>query len=548
MLESLKIRNFALLEKASLKFSEGLNVITGRTGAGKSILINSLAMVLGERVDRKIVRSGSDFCEVVAVFSGSIPKAAEDFLKEKDLYEEELILRRKFYSRGRSNSYINDRNVPLSTLGHLGDMLVDIHSQHQHQSLLKPAVQGDLLDRYASVLDKVKELKELWFQKRDLEARRASMTEKQHRTDEEITRLLNEKAEIDSVNPEPGLEEEIEKEYRVLSNIENIYSVAEEIYEVMYDKEESISEIIASYLQDARSIAEVDERLKPVCSHLNSALAGIEEASINLSSYIESTEFDTARLEEIMEKRSRLASLKRKFGPSLEDVIQYRQHLEERIESYGNYEKQIRELDIEIRNISSHLEKAAVSISRIREKAAEKLTGKVSGNLSVLGMEDAQFRVALNRLSDIGPGGRESAEFFLAPNPGEPEMEFSKIASGGEISRVMLAVKSALADADETPLLIFDEIDAGIGATIGEKVGEKLKKLSGFHQIITVTHLAQIASRAETHIKVHKKAVSGRTVTKISEIKDEERVREVARMLGGKDNRSASVRAKEILR
>ncbi len=548
MLESLKIRNFALLEKASLKFSKGLNVITGQTGAGKSILINSLAMVLGERVDRKIVRSGSDSCEVVAVFAGSIPKAAADFLKEKDLCEEDLILRRKFYSRGRSNSYINDRNVPLSTLNHLGDMLVDIHSQHQHQALLKPAVQGELLDRYASAEDEVKKLKELWFQKRDLEVRRASMAEKQYRTDEEITRLLNEKNEIDSVNPEPGLDEEIEKEYRILSNIENIYSVAEEIYEVMYDKEESISEIIASYLQDARSISEVDERLKPVCGQLNSALVAIEEASMNLGSYIESTEFDTTRLEEVMEKRSRLAGLKRKFGPSLEDVVQYRKQLEERLKSYDNYEKQIKELAEEIKKVSEKLENSSAVISRLRKTAAENLTREVTENLSALGMETAKFRVGLNGLSDIGPGGSERAEFYLTPNPGEPEMEFTRIASGGEISRVMLAVKSSLADADETPLLIFDEIDTGIGATLGEKVGEKLKELSDIHQIITVTHLPQIACKADDHVKVHKKSADGRTVTKIVQVKGDERVREIARMLGGKADKSASLRAKEILK
>ncbi len=532
MLESLKITNFALIEDASLEMGRGFNVITGETGAGKSILVGALSMVLGEWVGQEIVRSGSGMCEVEAAFSNDLGIEIKEFLKEKELSESELILRRKFYSKGMSKCYINDHHITLSTLRELGNLLVDIHSQNQHQTLLKKKNQMKILDKFSESENILNEIQNLWNKFNKLKDEKVHKINAKKHTEKEIERLKFEISEIDSACLHDGIDDEVEKDYSILSNIGILNCGVEELYGMLYENDESVIEKLADSVKKLEELGIIDGKFKDIRDLIERGICEIESASESLRSYRDETDFDSSRLEEVLNLRNDIMNLKRKYGNDISTILEYRSFLEKKILEYENFDDIIKDLEIEIRNVNESLNSHASVVTEKRKKASLKLAKIVEKKLKTLGMEGAGFKVKLIP-AELGPKGAEKVEFVISPNPGQPEMELSKIASGGEISRIMLAIKSALADCDNIPILVFDEIDTGIGATIAKPVGKEIKNLSKYHQIIVITHLPQIADFADVHIKVQKCVSDKITRTVIEKLGGENREKEITRMFSG---------------
>ncbi len=533
MLKNIKIRNFALLQEASLELKKGLNVITGQTGAGKSILVGALSMVLGERVNRKIVREGTKFCEVEAEYGTIIKDDIKKFLEEKDLGSEELVLRRKFYARGRSRCYINGRYVNVGTLKVLGNILVDIHSQNEHQTLLKKRKQRAILDQFSGTVKQVEKLAGLWEEYIKIKKKKQKRSEEINRINSEIDRLTHEVEEIDSVHLKEGIEEELDKKYNILNNAEFIKKTIEELSASLYENEGALIETLSKVLKKAEDIKEIDEQFTELTKILENTVYKVEAAYEELRTSRFADDFDPRQLKKISDKRDKIIDLKRKFGPDIQDIIKYREELEEKLKKFDNSDKNIREMEIKIKDYQTKMDKIAQKISKKRLQGAEKLAENVEKKLSRLGMENAEFSVEL-KPKDMGPTGTETVVYFITPNPGEPRRKLTQVASGGEISRIMLAIKSSLAHSDNIPILIFDEIDTGIGATIGKNVGVELKNLAAYHQVITITHLPQIARKAGNHIKVIKKTAADRTRTEIKLLDGENRKKELQRLFGGK--------------
>lgn len=547
MLESIKISNFALIEDLSLEIGSGFNVITGETGAGKSILVGALSMVLGEWVGKEIVRAGTGACEVEAVFSGDTGIEIKKFLKEKELGDGELILRRKFYSKGMSKCYINDYRVTLSTLRELGNLLIDIHSQNQHQALLKRSNQMKILDRFSGNEDILKELKSLWDRFNRLKGEREEKISAKNLTENEIERLKFEISEIDSAGLYDGIDDEVERDYRILNNSGALYSGIEELYGILYEEDGAVIERLSDSSKKMEELVAIDSRLKDVRDAVEKAVYEVESACENLRSYKDETDFDSNRLEEVLKLREKITDLKRKYGNEINAILEYRNSMERKILEYENFDDIISTLDSDIKTTENSLGSLASSLTGKRKKAAGKLSKVVQEKLDTLGMDGATFKVRLQPRG-ISSTGQEDIEFFINPNPGQPDMELSKIASGGEISRIMLAIKSALAACDNIPILVFDEIDAGIGATIAGHVGKEIKNLSGFHQVIVISHLPQIAGFADVHIKVKKRVSKGTTHTLIYRLSDDDRVKEIARMFGGKQDEISRIQARQVLK
>ncbi|MGM0440943.1 MAG: DNA repair protein RecN [Elusimicrobiota bacterium] len=533
MLRDIKIKDFALLKKASLNLKDGLNVITGQTGAGKSILVGALSMVLGERVGREIVRDGAKFCEVEAEYGEKLNSEIKSFLKDRELGTDVLILRRKFYARGRSRCYINDHHVTVRCLKELGNLLVDIHSQNEHQTLLKHKKQREILDRFSGARKLVGKLGKIWEKYINLQEEIKNRKAEVSRINSEIDRLRHEAEEIDFVKLKKGMEEELEKEYRILSNAEFIQQTAKELSAVLYENDEAIIEKLSHILSRAEEISSIDENFSGLSEMLEDTVYKVETVYEELRSYLATNDFNPHRLKEIADKRDKIIDLKRKYGPEIEDIIDYREMIDNKLKNFNNSEKDIKKMNEKLNSYLDELKNIADRVTEKRKEGAEKLSGDIEKKLKKLGMESAEFNVKL-KSKEVGPTGKETVRFFIKPNPGEPDMKLSKVASGGEVSRIMLAIKSSLAHSDNIPILIFDEIDTGIGATVGKAVGEEIKTLSEYHQVITISHLPQIAEKADNHIKVIKKSSGDRTRTEIKLLDGESREKEIKRLYGGK--------------
>ncbi len=530
-----------------MEVEPGLNVITGETGAGKSILIGALSMVLGERVGREIVREGESYCEVEAVFSESSGESRiGSFLKGLGIEPGELFIRRVFEIAGRSKCYINDRRVTLATIKDLGELLVDIHSQNQHQDILKPSRQTEILDDYISCGDILKETSGAWKEYESSVKEKEQLLERQEKTRLEAERLSFELNEIDAAELSPGIENEVEAEYRVLSNAEALCRGIGELYSLIYESEGSVTENLSSAVSLAGELAGIDASLKPLCESLNAALAESESTGELLRGRLDYDTETPGRLEEILELRDRISTLKRKYGGSVEEVLSYRDRIERQLREFEEFGDIIEKLEEETSAALKRYKKHSLKLFKKRSEGAEKLSGEVTGRLGRLGMEGAEFEAVVIK-SDPGPSGGSRVQFLIKTNPGTSKMDLKRVASGGEVSRVMLAVKSALAGADDVPVLIFDEIDAGIGADTAEEVAEELRRLAGYHLVISVTHLPQIAGRADLHLSVRKSKSEGSTAAVIEKLDREGRVEELARMLGGKEKEMPLKHARRLI-
>ena len=550
MLVELRIRNYAVVEDLSLTLGPGLNVLTGETGAGKSIVVDALSLLLGERASSGVVRAGADKASVEAAFDVTGMDALKARLDELGFAAEDgqLILRREVAAEGRNRAWVNGSPATASVVGELGSSLVDMHGQHEHQTLLRQVEQRAILDAYADAGDALRGVAAAHAAVRsriqELHAREARSQELAERG-EFLTFQLQ---EIDAAKIHAGEDEELEAEAARYEHLEELLSGAGAIHETLYGGEDAVADRIAEARTQLSRMARLDPALEELVRLTDEAYHAVAEAGRRVGDYASGVEHDPARLEEIRARLDALFRLRRKYGPELADVLETARKVREELAELEEAGHDVERLRAGVETARAELVAAAAELTRARQGAADELAGGVKRVLPDLGLTAATFEIRLRTLDEIGASGAEAVEFLVSPNPGFEPMALARIASGGELSRVMLALKSILAEVDRVPVLIFDEIDAGVGGVVATAVARKLAEVSERHQVFVVTHLPQLACRAGAHLLVEKKQGEDNTVASVRALDGEARVTEVARMLGGDPESSTSrEHAREML-
>jgi DNA repair protein RecN (Recombination protein N) len=558
MLKELNIKNFAIIDQLRVEFAPGLNVFTGETGAGKSIVVDALNLALGERASADLIRTGCQEAVVEAAFelNGRGTKEIVSLLSDQGIEAisgEDLIVRRVLSSSGKNKVYINGSLANLTTLSALGANLADIHGQHEHQSLLALDRQMDMLDSFGG-LESIREaVSQSYYRLLDVRKELAAleMGERDRAQREDMLRF--QKNEIEAAMLKPGEDAELANEQKVLANSEKLAGLAAMVDETLYAADASVLSNLKKAVNGLREIAEIDNRLSGPAQLCESGRAQIEEAAREVSSYRESAEFDPKRLEEIGDRLDLIQKLKKKYGSTIEEIIQFGAEATADLERMERSTEEIERLKSEIQAIKFGLTDKAEELTKKRGAAGRDLEKKVEAELGHLGMKKTVFSVKITQEPGgdtldgrkLGPRGADRVEFLISPNPGEEPKPLAKTASGGELSRIMLALKTILIEGDEIPTLVFDEVDAGIGGAVAEEVGKKLKRIAAKHQVFCITHLPQIASMATSHYGVAKSIKKDRTSTEVRLLEAQERVDEIARMLGGKTITDATIKHAE---
>lgn len=541
MLRELHIENLAVIENATVTLGPRLNVFTGETGAGKSILIGGINAVLGQRVSRDTVRSGADKAYVSAVFDGvseEINTKLRDIGIEPD---DELIISREIGADGRSTARINTRAVSVSAIREIGDLLINIHGQHDSQVLLDPLRHLGILDSFAQteavLADYQSSFKELQSVAREMSKIRQSEREKAQRT-AYLQSVVN---DIGVLNIEPGEDSAVEERFKLLDNaVELSRAVRAAVQYLIGDDDTGGASSLASEAYSELSDSEeIMPALKPLCERLNSVQIEINDIADELSKLSETLDIDASEYDRLTSRRDELTRIKRRYGPSLEDVIKSYEDSAAELEIIGGTELELENLAKKKDELLATVSKKAEKLSALRKDAALRFKAQVEEELRFLNMPDVRIEVRME-LGKLTHSGMDSAEFLISANRGEEPKPLAKIASGGELSRIMLALKSVLADRDDIPTLIFDEIDAGVSGRAAQKIGVKLREISRRRQVICVTHLAQLAIVGDNHILIEKRSGADRTVTEIKTLDFEGRKLEIARILGG-DNITETV-------
>ncbi|HUG39075.1 MAG TPA: DNA repair protein RecN [Longimicrobiales bacterium] len=550
MLIELRIENFAVIERLSVRLDRGLNVLTGETGAGKSIIVGALALLLGERASAEAVRAGAERAVVEGVFDVAGREDIRALLRQQGLETEDglLILRREVAVEGRNRAWVNGSASTAGVVGVLGSRLVDLHGQHEHQALLRTDAQRDILDAYAGHGPTVERLgaahAALRQAREELETLDARRREVEQRAD--FLRFQLQEIEAAAVEPdeEPGLEEES----RRLAHAEDLARLSEGLHHALYEADRSVTAVLGELRRDLDALIAIDRAQESAREMLEAAYYTVEELGRRMGDYASRIEHDPARLDAIQRRQDLLYRLKHKYGPALADVAETGRRAREELdllEGPGFERKALEKREAEAR---TELERLAATVSGGRREAAGRLAREVMEVLPQLGLTGGRFTVGLEPLPEPGPNGAERVEFLVAVNAGFEPKALARVASGGELSRVMLALKTILARVDHVPTLVFDEIDAGIGGRVAVQVGGKLREVAGHHQVFAITHLPQIASRADHHLLVRKTESAAVTTTSLEELAGENRVRELARMLGGDPESDTSLdHARELL-
>lgn len=555
MLQSLYLENIALIEKLGIELFPGFNVLTGETGAGKSIIIDAVNFVLGERTSRDLIRNGAARAKVEAVFNlneGDAAFAALDALGIE--YDgNELILSRELSAAGRNACRVNGTLVPVASLKSVSDTLVDIHGQHEHQALLDAENHISYLDAYchAESLPIIEKIDAIVSRRNELMLKRNSGFSSEREREREMDMLRYQIEEIASANLEAGEEERLNAEKTVLLNAERIRTALETAHMALSGAEEgSALSAIDTARRSMRDIAALNKDYEALGDKIEELYYAAEDISFVLRDTSENIESDMQRLEEIEQRLKLISDLKRKYGRTVEDVIDFGKDAGTKLNELENAEALAAELDAKLDKLKAEYNVAADELSKVRRAAGDRLKRDVLNELKDLGMAKAMFDVALSDASGGEPrnGGRETAEFMLSANPGEPLKPLEKVASGGELSRIMLCFKSIFADNDRVPTLIFDEIDTGISGRTAAVVGEKMLGIAKKHQVICVTHLAQIAALAEAHLMVRKYDDGKNTFVETRQLNEEEKVQRIAQMMDGEsDSPSALTHARELI-
>jgi DNA repair protein RecN (Recombination protein N) len=571
VLKTLLIKNYALIEEIEVEFESGLNIITGETGAGKSILIDALSLVLGDRASAEVIRRGADKAVVEALFGISGNRRVKSFIQTQDLdVENELILRREISAKGNNRCFINDSPVALSVMQAVGDLLVDLHGQHDHQSLLKTETHIDLLDDFGGLaglkeeyLASYNRLTGLFSELEELQSRERQLRDRKDLYEFQIQ-------EIDALGPQRGEEEALEAELRILENSEKLFEATSHLHQVLYEGEQAVYDQVVLARNQLEDLARIDKSFEEMRNECASAVAIISEVAKFIQSYNSKIEFNPDRLEQIRERLGKLALLKKKYGGSVDTIIEHREKIGQEYELAENFDGEIGKLKQRIEAERRACSASAQRLSSKRREHVTKINSSVVAELARLGISNARFDVKVeNRQFGKSNGsppplrayvklGRDSyeatskgidlIEFHISTNLGEELKPLVKVASGGEISRIMLALKTILAKSERLPLLIFDEIDVGVSGRIAVAVGRSLKTLSQFHQVVAITHLPQIAGLADTHFVVEKVEREKRTKTRLRKLELEERVEEVAKLMSGTQVTDAGLKgARELM-
>lgn len=534
MLTLLKIRNLALVDELAWELGPGLIGVTGETGAGKSVIVGALKLVLGERADKSLIRTGEESCSVEAVFELNDPHEVNAILEDGGLTpcdDTQLIVRRVI-GQTANRQFVNDSPVTLALLKRLGEHLVDLHGPHDHQSLLSTERQLSMLDAYAGAETAHQSYRDSF---RAWRAKATELDELRHAenaSEQEIELLRYQIQEIESANLKPEDEQDLEDRWRRAANASRLVETAAAAATAL-NGDDGILERLSEVQRLVRDLEKLDPSIREQTSSLETAVLELQDLEGNLTEYAGELDINPAEAASLEERVNLLESLKRKYGPSLADVLARRDQAAARLDSIENRGEKLETLAKELAACRTTLDAAAKSLSAIRKKSAPKLAKEIAAQLKDLGFKQSSFEVPLQNLADPGPQGFESVEFQFGPNPGEPLLPLRQIASSGEISRVMLAVKSALADQDATPLMVFDEIDANVGGEVARAVGRKMAALGTRHQVVAITHFPQVAATAAAHFVVEKEVSGGRTRSRLFPVQGETRIQELVRMLGG---------------
>lgn len=554
MLKSLHIKNFAVIKDLKLDLGEGLNIFTGETGAGKSILIEALGFVLGARASSEYLRPGSFRLEVEAVFSSSLlPEASR---REYAIRDPLFTLKREMDSRGRGRAFIDSKPVPIAALAFLGNELVDFHGQHEHQSLIKPAMHLELLDRFSGLEGEVEKVKEAFDERRSISSKLESMKLSR----EEKSKLEDlygfQLKEIEDAAIKPGEDAEIDNELPRMKNSEKLRSLAESAYGLLYSQDGSAQEKLGTAARFIDDLGGLDSSASGISELIKQASITLEEVSDRLSSYKESVSSDPLRIEAYLSRQDLLARLKKKYGPELKDVLAKAEHLKAKLSDLECSDEREQDLKEALERINKKLASLSNGLHDKRMSSAKKLAGLVLREIRPLGFPNVKFSVSVEMEEGrFNRAGSDEVEFLFSPNPGQPLKSLGSIASAGEMSRVMLGLKAVLASADRVPILVFDEVDTGVGAVIGRLVGERLSALSSkkrakhAKQALCITHLAQVAAFGSAHFHIRKESRDNSTFVASRRLEGGSRTQEIARMLGGKreSSRLSIKHAEELL-
>jgi DNA repair protein RecN (Recombination protein N) len=552
MLTTLRIKNLALVSDLTLELQPGCNAITGETGAGKSVIIGALNLVLGERADRTLIRTGEESCSVEAVFDVAKLKAPlKKFLEENGLEpceENQLVLKRTFTSAGSNRQFVNGSPTTLATLAAIGEWLVDIHGPHDHQSLLHPAKQLAILDAFGGLANEREAFGELVRRRAAIESEKSALVVDEKTYAQQLDLLRFQVQEISTASLQADEEARVESEFNRASNAAKLLQLSQSALDALGENENSLltqAGAIGRMLQD---LLRVDAGAANMVELHSQAAGSLRELQSELSRYAEKVDVDPARLAELEERLDLIHSLKRKYGASLTEVIAFGGEAKQKLQSLESRDAELARLNAELQKLDTEILRDGKKLSAARKKVIPQLAKAVGKQLEDLGFKQSKFDVAI---SEVGSSrcddrtaqravptttGFDEIEFQFAPNPGEPAKPLRAIASSGEMARVMLALKTVLAAEDEIPVLIFDEVDANVGGETANAVGEKMKQIAAKRQVLCITHLPQVAAPADAHYVVTKQVRNGRTISEIELLGKRERVTELARMLGGQSD------------
>ena len=551
MLTHLHVKNLALIREVEIDFTEGLNILTGETGAGKSIVIGSVSLALGGKVSREMVRPGADYGLAELVFLVNREKQKEKLLELGITPEEDQVIISRKISDGRSINKINGETVTLSQLRETASLLIDVHGQHEHQSLLQKKKHLEILDEFAKEeLGPVKEKLAGAFQnwkKLKKQLQEAQMDEESRLR--EISLLEFEMDEIGKAELVPGEDEELERRYRRMTNARKLMEAAGSAYALTgYEEESGAGAVIGRAVRELQSAASFDEELSGLASLLSDVDGLLNDFNREMSDYLTSLEFDEKEFSETEERLNLLNYLKSRYGHTLEEILAYQEKQEQRLAALQDYDRYLQDLEARLKKAEEELQDLCAEASGIRQRYGKMLCEKIKEHLIDLNFLNVEFEMAFEELPEYTAQGKDSAEFLISTNPGEPLRPLMKIASGGELSRIMLAIKTVLADRDEIDTVIFDEIDVGISGRTAQKVSEKMMLIGRTRQVICITHLAQIAAMADSHYRIEKQVEEGETRTQIRRLSEKESIEELARILGGAEITDAVTKNAEEMR
>src|SRR2546427_5648746 len=549
MLRFLRVRNFALIDQLELHFKDGFNLLSGETGAGKSIIVDALGLLAGSKASTEMVRSGESRAIVEAIFEADLKSELDRHGLDSDDSDGnpgEIIIRREISSDDRNRVFINNQPSTVSVLRELAPSLLDIHGQHEQQSLLDNSKQLALIDVYADSTGQAAKVRALFTNLQKSEAELAELTAEHARKLERLDLLTFQHDEIQKCDPKPGETEQLHEKIDVLSNAEKLQGAARQGYESLYESEASVLSTISQLLRILRDATQHDSRLAPYTEQMETARISLQDVAYALRGYSEKVDADPQELERAQTRSAELERLHRKYGP---DLLQHLQKVRREMDSIGLTETKKDELRSRITELRQEYSVVSAALSKKRRAAAKKLESAVERELKSLAMPHARFSIMW---TDVSPGrasGIDRPELLISPNPGEEPRPLEKVASGGELSRVMLALRTVLAVDRTQKALVFDEIDAGIGGKGAETVGQKLKELSSRYQVLCVTHLAQIAAFADHQYRIEKVILEGRSVTRVEALSGEARIEELVRMMSGsRATHAAREHVKELLK